>query len=515
MKAATNTTMIVSKPQSLTVTTGLELEHKLTRKGALDSLLYFPTRVVTGLIGLLTVTVLTKYWSPAEYGLYALAIGVQGILATATGQWIELAIVRFLPHYRQKRRLGAFLHALLAAGGGGIVAVVIAGSVLLAVVQTRSNNGLWPLLWLTLLGIPGLNAFAALTEAYRAQGRSVMYSALTLLRGLGGFVAGVALAVACGLGPAGMIAGPLIVLLLVAFGYAVRNREQLRKLLSATQVMPEILRQTLAYALPLVGLNVAAMALSVLDRYLIKGFLTLEAVGIYSIGYTVAEGSMRLIPTTLVSALGPVVYSTWEEHGPGAAFRTLNRFMRYYVILASPCALVFVLMKDTILDIFVSQDLQAASSVMAIVSLSIAAHGFTLLLNIVFLSIKKTKIPFKNFVIAVASNVVLNCLLLPRFGYIGAAWATLASYFLLLVLTVMAAKRSTDFRLERIPLSKILVACAAMAAVIKMVASPANEPIVNVLSAGAAGVLCYAAVIALTGAVAKHEWQALLRKKLV
>lgn len=507
--------MIVSKPQSLAFKSNLELEQRLTRKGAFDSLLYFPTRVVSGLLGLLNVTVLTRYWSPADYGLYSLALGVQGLLASLSGQWIELAIVRFLPHYRENHRSGAFVHTLLAAGSGMMLLVVIAGSTFLAVVQSRSSNELWPLLWVTLLGIPGLNAFSALNEAYRAQGRSVMYSGLTLLRVLGGFAAGLALAVVCGWGPAGMIAGPLIIFFLVAAGYAMGNSRQLREILASTRLLPEILRQTLVYSLPLVGLNVAAMALSVLDRYLIEGFLTVEAVGIYSIGYTVAEGSMRLLPNTLVAALGPVIYNTWEGHGTTAAFRMLNRFMRYYVIVALPCALILVLMKDTILDILISDDFRAAANVMAVVTLSIAAHGFTLLLNIVFLSTKKTNIPFRNFLVAVFFNVVLNCLLLPRFGYMGAAWATLASYSLLLVLTLVAVRRSTEFRLESIPLMRILAACVGFVLATKAVGAQAHNPIIHLISATCAGALCYIAIILASGVIPKEEWQALLNKKLV
>lgn len=505
--------MIISKPQTLTVEPSLELEQTLIRKGAFDSLLYFPTRVVTGLIGLLSVTVLTKFWSPADYGLYALAMGVQGLLASLTGQWIELAIVRFLPHYRE-HRLGTFLHTLLVVGMVVMIVFVLTGSALLALIQSTSNSGLWSLLWLTLLGIPGLNAFTALTEAYRAQGRSIMYSSFTLLRVLGGFLAGLALAVVCGWGPAGMIAGPLIVFLAVIGSYGVLKISQLREIIRMNRVVPDMLRQALVYSLPLVGLNIAAMALSVLDRYLIEGYLTVEAVGIYSIGYTVAEGAMRLIPNTLVTAIGPVVYSTWEEHGAAAAFRTLNRFLRYYVIIALPCALGLVLLKDTILDILISQDFQAASGVMAIVSLAIAAHGYTLLLNIVFLSTKKTRIPFKNFVVAVIFNVVLNCLLLPRFGYMGAAWATLASYLLLLFLTMAAVKQSTTFRLESLPIFKILLACAGLALVIELIRSSGDNPVLNLIYAIGGGAICYVGIILLTGAISQQDWQALLKRKL-
>jgi O-antigen/teichoic acid export membrane protein len=61
----------------------------------------------------------------------------------------------------------------------------------------------------------------------------------------------------------------------------------------------------------------------------------------------------------------------------------------------------------------------------------------------VFDAAKRTMIPFVSFLVAGLFTVALNLLLLPRFGYLAAAWSTCAGYGLLLGLNVVAARRIT------------------------------------------------------------------------
>ena len=64
----------------------------------------------------------------------------------------------------------------------------------------------------------------------------------------------------------------------------------------------------------------------------------------------------------------------------------------------------------------------------------------------------------RNAAIALVFNVVLNLLLIPPYGFLAAAWVTLATEVLVTVLTLGAALRSLELRLR---VRRLLLAAAA------------------------------------------------------
>ncbi|WP_275887804.1 polysaccharide biosynthesis C-terminal domain-containing protein [Bacillus sp. P14.5] len=55
--------------------------------------------------------------------------------------------------------------------------------------------------------------------------------------------------------------------------------------------------------------------------------------------------------------------------------------------------------------------------------------------------LKKTKTIAVNTLIAALFNIVANVIFIPKFGYIAAAWTTLAAYILLFILHYLSSKR--------------------------------------------------------------------------
>ena len=72
------------------------------------------------------------------------------------------------------------------------------------------------------------------------------------------------------------------------------------------------------------------------------------------------------------------------------------------------------------------------------------AIGFFLsvILNNYFIIEQRTKWSFLVNGLAAVANIVFNLLLIPRLGIVGAAWATIASYAVLLVVGFLVIKLS-------------------------------------------------------------------------
>ncbi len=68
-------------------------------KGFLKDLLkYLPAQIAPGIIGFVSIPVVTRLFPPAEYGLYNLAMATVMILTTLLG-WLPMSIIRYYPAY--------------------------------------------------------------------------------------------------------------------------------------------------------------------------------------------------------------------------------------------------------------------------------------------------------------------------------------------------------------------------------------------------------------------------------
>ena len=163
-------------------------------------------------MGLVTVAVLSKFFSPADYGHYTLAFSTLLLLSMVTGLWLRSSVLRLLPQYTASKQVDEFLGTLVGAGTFFAVAVVLLYALVLPLLKSSLDEQLYRLLWLVVPGVPILTIFTVLQESHHIQGRSALYSGLILLRVLGGFLVGLLLAMPLGWGPAGTLLGLIIVI---------------------------------------------------------------------------------------------------------------------------------------------------------------------------------------------------------------------------------------------------------------------------------------------------------------
>jgi len=89
-----------------------------------------------------------------------------------------------------------------------------------------------------------------------------------------------------------------------------------------------------------------------------------------------------------------------------------------------------------IYGLIVPIEYSAGISIVVIVSVAYSIDGVTKLINAIFISNGNHNIYIVTTVAAGGGNIILNYFLIPRYGYMGAAYATLLSFLLAFFLTV-------------------------------------------------------------------------------
>ncbi|MEA3202909.1 MAG: hypothetical protein QOI63_575 [Thermoplasmata archaeon] len=182
-----------------------------------------------------------------------------------------------------------------------------------------------------------------------------------------------------------------------------------------------------AYGLPLVGWLVGVQLLSVADRYFVGYFLGNGEVAIYHANY-------QFLPAAALVAAMPIIYVGLPHimrqgpQGGGEVARLILRYSRIYVAATLPLCVLFAFVAHDAALLLFGPTIAAGSAIVPWVIAgnfcwSLAMYGQK---RIEFQ--KRTSVLLAMVAVSVALNVVLDLLLIPRMGLLGAAWATAAAY---------------------------------------------------------------------------------------
>jgi O-antigen/teichoic acid export membrane protein len=209
----------------------------------------------------------------------------------------------------------------------------------------------------------------------------------------------------------------------------------------------KLLKEPLKYSYPLIVSTLSNSFIQLGDRYVIKLMLGLSSVGIYSFSYSIAAIVSILLVMPNKMAMQPILLA--KEDDPENLKFLVNR----YAILYFTFGLVFVLWfsafsKDLIYLISSNDKFAEGWVIIPIVAFSYLLHGLGNYFNFGMLLANKTYIVSIQTVLVAITNIGLNFLLIPFFGIVGAALATLFSYLLWNYLQRRNSKKYYDMEFE-------------------------------------------------------------------
>ena len=197
-------------------------------------------------------------------------------------------------------------------------------------------------------------------------------------------------------------------------------------------------RHMLAFSLPLVPASVASWTLNLSDRYLIAAFIGPAAVGIYAAGYTVglAINALAISPFTL--AWGAAYWEIAKQDDARAVFA---RVLTGFTALAAFAALGLGGLSTDVFRLLLPAEFEPGRFVTPFSAFAYVFYGiYTIVATGLNLESQTRRLPLIMGATAV-TNVVLNLLLIPRLGYMGAAVSTILSYGMLAAVAWRVSQR--------------------------------------------------------------------------
>ena len=476
--------MLVRRPKGRSV-----LKDILKSAGG-DTLKYFPVRLVPALTSLVTVPVFTRLITREDYGDFFLvnsAVSLTGMLFTS---WLSASIVRFYWSEERQGRLDRYVSTVVWASMISLAigaALLAAAMVLLGGVFGDGMRRLMPIALASLL----LGQFIQLMQQLmRAANRARTFATLSIASALLSAAFSVFFVAVPRWGAFGILAGVAAgnVLLLPL---ALRNARS-EGSLSPRHVSTETVREFAAYGVPMIPAAVSSWVLILSDRYIIGLSQTAADVGLYGAAYGLGDKIMGLVTAPLLIAIGPVMVQTFEKKGQLLAQQVQTQLTRYYAMATVPLVFGLWVIARPFMDVFTGPDYRSAFPILPIVAAGVMAYGASQIANNGLAMHKKSLTMMQNTLLAAVLQVTLNLLLVPRFGYIAAAWNTLFAYAALLGLAWLRSRPYMAWRLPWSDLVRIAGASGFMAAVLVVAFRWFDSSVWLLLAEVATGIVVYA-----------------------
>jgi O-antigen/teichoic acid export membrane protein len=185
--------------------------------------------------------------------------------------------------------------------------------------------------------------------------------------------------------------------------------------------------------------------LNVADRYVIAGLRDAHDVGVYSAVYTLANASVMALTNPVLLAFSPQIFSRAGTAARGLDSNTEVRHLtekglQLMFMLGIPLLSFSILLRNDIVTLMLGPAYSRAATVFPLVVCGILLWQGAQIYQKGFETAARTRVIGSSILWAVIANLLMNFLLVPRWGIIGSAVATIGAYLCYLILVAIRVR---------------------------------------------------------------------------
>lgn len=403
------------------------------------------------LAGFVLLPLYTKCLSVSDYGILALLESLSQILVAVFGFNLTSALFRWYwdSEYSDKRKSIVFTTIVFSTCVAIFVVVAMLPLTPLISKFLFGRDELAGLLKLMLMFSAIEIVIAIPAGLMRLQERAVLYAGTTIVRLAISLVATVYLLTyfrqtVDSIYLAQLMGSVLYLTLLMP--YLLKNVE--------IRFEGTVLKEMLAFSTPLVIGTMSTITVSFADRYILKFFGVLGDVGIYSLGFKIAN-TILFVVMSIQLALTPLIYKSIDQP---EGRRFLSKILTYFSLFIMLLVVVLSLFGYEFTKILARDpDYWPAFNIVPIVALAVFV-GMVKDTTAIGLTItRKTRQIAAITTLMSVFNLLLDLLLIPRMQIIGAAVANLMAQVMFLILIYRSSQKAYFIPYEVSKITKIVV----------------------------------------------------------
>jgi O-antigen/teichoic acid export membrane protein len=422
------------------------------RRLATTGAAYTAASILSKLIAVALLPLYTRYLTPADYGaaevMFAAVVSASIVIRLGTVE----ALLRF--YYKDGEDPPAVVRSSFAAlfwlsTAAALVALPFATPISEALLDRPAPDlariaigGLWVLT---------LNEY--LLTLFRLEERARAFFLTTLINTIAAIALTVVLVVGAGEGARGLLLGSYASGAAVVLALAVVHRRRL-----SLRFERPLLRRMMRFGLPTMPAELSLYLLNFVDRIVIVRSAGLAEAGLYSLAVKFAQ-AINVIVRGFQLAWPPLAYSIRDD---GEARRAYAAIVTWFV---AGCAFVVAgmwLFSRWIVRALAAPEFFGAWEAIGLIATGVTLYALYMVLLVILGRTGRTELNFPATAAALAANLILNVVLVPPLGIVGAGLALVASYLIVTGLMYAFTQRLFPVPYEWGRLARIVLTTAAI-----------------------------------------------------
>jgi len=464
-------------------------------------LAYIPVNIANVIVSFGAIAILTRLFTAAEFGRYAIAMITMLAFHMAFLTWVEAAMARYLARADREGNIPTHLKTLYTYGALTVGIVWVLTMLGLYFLPLHSGMKMALIFALTSTCIQLFQNLGL--EAHKAALRIARYSTTYSARQILGFVFGITLILLTPLREAAPFIG---IILAVTLCLMVDLPFMLRRM-KGGHVEQARIKHYFAYGMPISISLILTYTLASGDMYIISALMGDASAGEYNAGYNLANRSLDMLFIWIGMAVTPLAVVALEKEGLEKSRSLMKDYGAALLWITMPAATGIALVAEPAGFILGESVRAGAVKIMPLIAFAGVLNGLiSYYAERAFTLSGHTKMFVWALIPPVIVNIVLNFLLIPTYGLMGAVYATVAAYALGLVMAIVIGRRYYPLPIPVKAFLQISFACALMAVVVLALPISDSMPdIAELLIKAGVGVIVYGLVCVATNAANCRE----------
>ena len=190
-----------------------------------------------------------------------------------------------------------------------------------------------------------------------------------------------------------------------------------------------ISKEILNFSLPLIPVTMCGLLPPLLDRFFIKTYIGLEEAGIYAISTRMAG---------IINILSMIFYKTWQEnaiiqYNNPDRNKFFSKVFNFYVFILTIILIGYIFCIKIGYSFGIGSEYRSGWIYLLPIGISCVIIAISNYFYIPYQCAKETKSAIPAVLILVATNVILNIVLVPRIGVIGVITTSIIGYSIVII----------------------------------------------------------------------------------
>jgi O-antigen/teichoic acid export membrane protein len=405
-----------------------------------DSVTYYTSKIIPGLIGILIIPGILKLYGESVYGEYSLSISIVQTVSTFFSGWLGRTFMRF---YTSQKDSGYFsgvysrlLYLLL------IPVVLICAAMLYAIKYSHTTV----VIAVTCSVVFTVYSFNSLKFQTLLKSRSILYcevirsisffSLVFILFFLFKDISEHKINLILLSSLISFAAGNILFKVLDREGKPKTGRET-----SLLNIDSSMKSQLINYGLPLALWMIGAFALNISDRYVLKIYYDFETVGTYSSVYDTINKLITFLFTPLIVSIQPRLIKHFNEGNLKRARQIMIKSLYLELLLLLALLIFFIVFKRQIIFNYLGIKSSEALSLVYPILFGSFTWNLSMLIQKPLELGQRTKLMLWGVLAALSLNLILNFIFIPQYGMMAAAYTTLVSSIFYLIFSGLISVR--------------------------------------------------------------------------